>query len=513
MVQYLINVSIIWLGGILLYDFLFSRERFHAFNRTYLLGLLAAGLILPAVSFKKSVVAANLLFDSPVTQLYGMKTRIAAGDLQSVVNTSPQNSWDLTAILWTIYLIGLLVGLIFIIRDGILLYALYRQGKKQVEDGYVVIETGKEHGPFSFFNRIFTSSRTCYNNTQWTLLLAHEREHSRKLHSVDKITLIILRLAFWFHPLVHIYYKRLMMVHEYEADKAAATDVATYGHFLLEQNMTQQAFVLTHTLHYSPLKKRIVMLTKSKNTRRSQFRYLTILPLLLFFVLFCTKSSFSEQPAVKENKTVFKGNELEFAPIKIVPFEYQETLKQQKAMYMQATLPDSVLVKDLVNGGMKMLHIKADMMPVTLNGKHIYGNEPMYYIPDAETKYTAPILDHEAGDLEKYIFAQLKNDLDKLPDGGYDLKVNRVVIDDQGSVAYYEIAGLSVFAHPLNKKAVVSNELRQAINGKIATSLNSAPKFTPAAKDGKPVNVRLTLDKYELVVKGHQAQLVERRGC
>jgi bla regulator protein BlaR1 len=279
MLQYLINTTITWLACLLIYEVLLRKESFHKYNRIYLLTALAIGLLLPAVQLDNVLPATttNPTFAEPTKQVYEIRNTIQAK--QVTISAEPAN-YNVESGLWAIYLLGALVGLIIIAREGVHLFSLYNKGRKTVEGNSTIVETGKNHSAFSFFNIIFLNSKAGYNAEQWALLMAHEKEHGRQLHSVDNILLLLLRILFWFHPLPHIYFTRLRVVHEFQADRAAATDIHHYSTFVLEQCLLKGTPLLTHSFNYSPIKKRIAMLTgaKSKRTKVSGYHPAFICP-------------------------------------------------------------------------------------------------------------------------------------------------------------------------------------------------------------------------------------------
>ncbi|MBL7766108.1 MAG: hypothetical protein JNJ58_08455 [Chitinophagaceae bacterium] len=513
MIQYLVHSSVIWLSSLLIFEMIFRKESFHQYNRMYLWVSLLAGLFIPLMRFNPEMITNQQVYLQPVKQIFIVKGSVQENPIREMISQTGSMEYSPEEFLWMIYLIGVLAGIIILIREVLMLIRLYRAGSKTSENGCVIIETGKEHGPFSFLNFIFVGHRSSYTSDQWAFLMTHEMEHGRQFHSVDNIVLLVLRIAFWFNPFIHIYYKRLRIVHEFQADVAANSNTIEYGTFLLEQNMLQGAPMLTHTINYSPLKTRMIMLTKNQSARIKLLKYLSVVPLFLILTICCTQSSFSGVSSEKKKSIKFKGNEIEFGSIQVIPWAYRETMKQKKAMFLSIeSLPDSVAVKDPSTGFMNNHAVLRDTMPVALNGVRIYGNEDLYVLPTDLTRYDNPVFIGEK-DLETYLFAQLKNELEKLEDGAYLFQINRMVIDAQGQVAYFENPGIGLNVGPDEPKPYISKELKQAIDAKTTELFNASIQFKPALKNGKPINVRLGLGNYQIIVKDHQAKLADRGGC
>jgi len=266
MLQYITNTSIIWLACLLLYQLFLKKESFHQFNRIFLMGSLIAGLLLPVANLNSMLPATSNALFQPAAQVYEIKKAMQVKQIEEISAPIATVDNTLETALWIIYLAGVFAGLIIIAFEVLTLFRLYIHGSKHSEQGCTIVETGKEHSPFSFFNIVFIRSREDYSHAQWTLLIAHEKEHSRQLHVADNLVLILLRIVCWFNPLPHLYFKKVRILHEFQADRAAATDTADYGFFLLEQNLLQGAPILTHSFNYSPIKIRIAMLTRKKRT-------------------------------------------------------------------------------------------------------------------------------------------------------------------------------------------------------------------------------------------------------
>lgn len=521
MLQYIINASIIWLAALLLYEWLLRKEHFHQYNRVFLLVSLVAGLLLPLAKPDSLIPTGSHALRRPAAEVYELKKTLfinepaavaaPSGTSPSVARATP-SGFNPQPILWFVYFAGVSAGLLFVTRELLYLLRLYRRGRKRGEDGCLVVETGEVHSPFSFFNLVFVGSRAAYNDDQWRLLMAHEKEHSRRLHSLDNLLLILLRIVCWFHPLPHIYYRRLRTVHEFQADRAAAAGSEGYGAFLIEQSMLRGAPVLTHSINRSPIKSRIAMLTAAKATRARLLKYLAIIPLSLFLVLFCTKTSFSRKGDSNSNRAHFKGNEIELSNRKAYPDWYLGVLEKQKNSFVYPPQPDSIPVEDLRTGRRQMMAVPVETVPVAINGKPIFGNEPRFKPSNGGVVYTAPVLEEAGKDLEQFLFSKLRDDVSKLEDGIYTFGVSNVVIDEQGRIAYYETKGIS-HVGPRDLVPAISEGLKKPIDQKTVDVLESGLHFRPALKDGKPANVRLDFELHQIEVKGHTARLREPVGC
>lgn len=146
MLHYLINCSAIWLLSLFCFDLFLRRSTFHSYNRLYLLCTLAAGIFIPLLSFQSgSNVYQPALQNNAVYATLSAKENL----IQSARAVQPNGSTgvDLLMILNAVYLLGVLISLVLLLRSAYKIYRLVRQGKKAGIDGFTVIETQKMHGP------------------------------------------------------------------------------------------------------------------------------------------------------------------------------------------------------------------------------------------------------------------------------------------------------------------------------------------------------------------------------
>ncbi|MGN6567451.1 MAG: M56 family metallopeptidase, partial [Flavipsychrobacter sp.] len=231
MIQYLLNTTAIWLLSLLLYELLLKKETFHSYNRFYLVSTLLLGILLPLWQWPdNTVISGHGIISKPISSTLHVKEQISTGI------TSQSSSIDWSLYVTYLYVVGVIVSLLLLTVAVVKLGMLYRGGKKTKDGAWTVIETGKRHTPFSIFNFVFIESKTQYTTEQWKIILTHEQLHSMAFHFADMLLVQLTRIAFWFHPLVYIYQKKLSLVHEYQADNASAGKVKQYGPFLLEQS-------------------------------------------------------------------------------------------------------------------------------------------------------------------------------------------------------------------------------------------------------------------------------------
>jgi hypothetical protein len=419
------------------------------------------GICFPFYSWQSDAVVYNSNIGKPMLEN-------AAVIKQSVIESgTAQTVFDGRQYLLIAYALGVAVGLLMMLKDLFLIIRLYNKGDKTKDGVWTIIETGKQHTPFSAFRYVFISSKENYSADELRMILSHEEQHGHLLHFIDLLFIQFAKIIFWFHPLIYIYHNRLITVHEYQADAAVDKAPATYGQFLVEQAILQSAPALTHSFNRSPIKKRILMLTR-KTSALAKSKTIVIAPLILVCLLCFTKNAFSDDKRIKNgNKVTFRGN----------VFEIKEWPN------------DTVTVVDPSSGKETIRIAMRDPSPIKMNGKTIYSDyktEEGFSVPEPSLN-TIGIL--TASSLRQYLMNNLAEEFKQLSDDQYTMKISNVIIGENGKVVYYDYSGLAFeyYANPSRTQKEVDKSIQDMFAKKIAQLLNNVPAAIPAKKDGKPV--------------------------
>ncbi len=468
MLQYLLNASAIWLISLVLFDVFLRRESYHGYNRFYLLFTFLLGALLPLWQWQGDSPVYTAALQRPVERVIAAKQTI-------VTAAAPAADVNLMQWIGIAYLAGALVALILLILDIVKLAAFYKVGVKSTEDGWRIIETDKEHAPFSFRNTLFVSNRRRYSDDEWKMILAHERRHTALQHFADVLLMQVGRIIFWFHPLVYLYNKRLLMLHEYQADNVSARQPRVYGQFLVEQALLQPAPTLSHSFNRSPIKNRIVMLTR-RSSSIAKIKMLVFVPLAVICIACFSKSAFSQKPKKEGNVMVYNGNTIEFAP--------------------QKPVDTTIVIDPLTGKEQREIHNWANP-PMKVNARTIYDYR------DAEK----PKIKAKDKSLADYMVRNLKPEFEKLADGEYNLIISEVVIDKNGKVVYYENNGIQKIGADVDEKETNKKPIIDKIEELLS---DSKLVFEPATLNGQPVDYLISntigYTGGDIVVKDHKLQ-------
>ena len=253
------------------YRLMLSRETLHRMNRVVLLSTAVASFVLPlcVITVHHTIV---------VRQTTGGVT--AGLPMMAVVEES-QPLWQ--EMVLALFFAGIAVTL------GKMLWAigqvvsLIRRSECHPQaDGTVVAVTDEDVSPFSWM-RYIVLNRKDYESPD-PAIMAHERGHIRKRHSLDVLLVDTLTVLQWFNPAMWMLRQDLRAIHEYEADAAVLSqgiNMRQYQYLLIQKAVRACGYSVANGISHSTLKNRItMMLTNKKSTRMSWLKLLALLPIV-----------------------------------------------------------------------------------------------------------------------------------------------------------------------------------------------------------------------------------------
>ncbi len=285
---YLTEVSLCMTLFYLFYCFLLQKQALLQWNRCFLLGASVTALVLPLlqIPLNRNGIAGNL---------------IEAYLLQSIsieVETSQQLQQypDFLEVLTIVYFTGVCL---FCIR---LLGQLWSFGnfiKKHPMSispkGYYIIET-QQLPTFSFFKYLVINTQHLPERAKEQILL-HEETHIEQQHSWDILLMEVLKVIFWFNPIVYLYQQKLQEIHEYLADSVVLKHyphgLKNYAQLIVQQAIHCNVIQISNHFSKHQIKKRILMMKNTQIQTHRLWTYLLSIPLLgLSILLFsCTETN------------------------------------------------------------------------------------------------------------------------------------------------------------------------------------------------------------------------------
>ena len=259
------------------------NKKFHGYNRFYLLASVVLSWLIPLIKidFWKG--------DLEQPQVIKLLEAVTSGN-RYVEEAAFRNQftwdWNIAALIAFVFIssVYFLRLTLSIVRIWLL---ISRNPAKKWNDIYFIFSNAKGT-PFSFFKYIFWNEDINLNSFEGEQILKHELQHVHQKHSADKIFLNLALIVGWYNPFLWLIRNELNLIHEFIADKQAISDgdTSAFAAMLLKATYPQHTFSLTNQFFYSPVKRRLLMLTSSKKTSYSYIRRLAILPLLSVVVLF-----------------------------------------------------------------------------------------------------------------------------------------------------------------------------------------------------------------------------------
>ncbi len=289
-----------------LYHFIFHKEKMLIFNRFYLLGSLYLSFFIPLLTFTIKVPVLR-------TEQYNFSSVFERNSFpEEVVATNNGKLW-----IYLIVSVFILISSFFAYRFIRNLKAVYqmisRNEKIYFSYGRIVlIENFKD--PFSFFNNIFLNKGEYKEGRVEEEILMHEIAHIRQNHSLEILILEILKIFYWFNPLLYLYIRATKMNHEFLADDAVVRrtkDSLQYQQLLIKCIYVNQKIPLASSFYFIT-KKRLIMLQKKFKKRRAfQFSFLLI-PIIALAIYGFSNKKISPEKNYESNFGLADNSDLSY---------------------------------------------------------------------------------------------------------------------------------------------------------------------------------------------------------
>lgn len=394
MILYLFKstIGLLMLWGI--YKLFLESEKLHAFNRFYLLLSLVCAFTIPLVSIELPSTNEdnNLVLLKETIEV--QPAIMQAFHPVEVVEIQNNISW-----LDYLVLLSSLISMFFLIRFLTNLITIYRSiqrnPKIKWEESTLVLLEDKIL-PYTFLTYIFIS-KEYYNNAHIEPeLFSHELAHVRQKHSLDIVFLELLRIVFWFNPLLYLFKQAVQLNHEFLADEAVNKtyhDVSAYQYLLLSKAAQSSGLTLTSNLNFQITKKRLLMMTKITPRSTAFIRKAVCAPLFAALAFYMTdfqsvaqeptKLKPGSPPTVKptskpykltkedvnfQNSTVLlaKGKNGLPTPKKYSELTEEEKSKNLQVLYWEKAVPTQEVMEKWKDSKMYGIWINSKRVP---NGK------------------------------------------------------------------------------------------------------------------------------------------------
>ncbi len=319
-----------------------------------------------------------------------------------------------------------------------------------------IFSTPESSSAFSFFNSI----RLGANLDNKDIIEAHERVHVSQWHSADVMLIEFIAIINWFNPIVYVYKRGIKHIHEFIADKQAVkngTTKAEYALLLLSQTLKTPAHELANTFfNNSLLKRRILMLQKSRSTYMALLKYGLSAPLFMLMLVLSSAAVIKNHTVRFFNhkaEEVFQAPATSLSPVKIINNKEESN--------------DKPIVKDVAPGVDQPLETKSKSVSAAK-----LHTDPIFVSVEQEPQF-------KGGMLAFYQFLALN-------------------LDYPEQMIRYNIQGKVIVALTVEKDGSLSDirsvqDVGYGSAEEAIKVLKSSPKWQPGYQNGRPVRVRYTL--------------------
>lgn len=296
------------------YKIVIEKETFFEANRIYLILGLILIFALPFVTLPKLIenqgVVSNLLEFNQNTTDKDEPTILNSHPIEvfeknkSVVTDRPVDNntvevvkvsspTNFTDWMFYVYLFGVIVLSINLISQMLNLLIKVARSKDKIKDtdGTIINSTFVKE-PCSFFNYIFINPDK-YEYEVYEQIIAHEKIHVQKRHTIDLLLSELAVIFLWFNPFIWLFRKEIEKNIEYQTDNlildTETTDKASYQMNLLKIATFNKPLTITTNYNQSLIKQRILKMNMKRSNPHSYWKYAFTMPLFFTVLLFLNK--------------------------------------------------------------------------------------------------------------------------------------------------------------------------------------------------------------------------------
>ena len=434
------------------YRLLLSRETFHCVNRIVLLTTAVASFILPlcVITLHKTVV---IELTETHVDFEGMTMMIEEAEQQPF--------WQTAAVI--AFFIGMVATLGYTLSNVLRVWLLISRSQQHPQpDGTVICVTSFDVSPFSWMHYIVLSQSDY--EAQDASILAHERGHIRRHHSLDLLLVDTLTALQWFNPAMWMLRQDLRAIHEYEADAAVLSqgiNMRQYQYLLIQKAVSHCGYSVANGISHSTLKNRIDMMLHKNSSRANLLKLFALAPIVgmtLALNAETVNDYVYDEPQTPQKQTVVKkGNQNKTVKVGA------KTVEVKAAKPAQTKAPAK----------------KAEQKPVVKDVKVVKTDAQ----PQNEEQMVFDVVEHmpqfPGGDAAVMEF--MKNTI-KYPEeaekaGKQGRVVATFVVNTDGSIS----------------DAKVVRSVSEELDAEALRVINAMPKWTPGKQNGKDVRVKFTL--------------------
>ncbi len=296
--NYLIEASLLLLGFAAVFHFLLDGDNAYRFHRWYLIGSLLAAVTIPVIALPDPIVIETASYEM-LNPVFSEWDHSSQGEEEAGLS----NAWKLllNLLIW-IFWLGVIYRAYFFVRQLQNLVLNIRRGELVRGLPYKLVLLPGKVPIHSFGAFVFLGDAEYREGRVEEELIQHELAHIQQRHTLDILTVELMQIFFWFHPLIKYYRAAIKLNHEHLSDQAVVkmgVDVIYYQQLLLKNICTYQTNPLASPLHFSFTKKRFQMMPKHLMATEGRHKHWLVLPFILLFLVL-SNINLTGQEEIKE---------------------------------------------------------------------------------------------------------------------------------------------------------------------------------------------------------------------
>jgi len=305
MIHYIVQTIVFQLLFLIVYDLFLKKETFFTTNRVYL-------LVTPLLSFLLPLIEIAAIRESIPSQYVIQLPAVMIGESSPALGLEATSAVESIFSLPNLWIVGGCLSLLFFGYKLSRIFTMKRKGSLSKFEKFNIIRLPGTTVAFTFFRNIFLGADL--SEAQQKNILLHEKVHVVEYHTADLLFFEVLRILFWFNPMVYVYQKRMTVLQEYIADRHVAANQSRKEYYqdLLSQIFgTSNISFVNSFFNHSLIKNRIIMLQKSNSKRVLKLKYLLVIPMVLGMLFYTSCSDGTDANALKNEANLESSTDTE----------------------------------------------------------------------------------------------------------------------------------------------------------------------------------------------------------
>lgn len=281
MIPYILKSTFSLLLFWLVYKLILEKTSFHILKRFYLIVGVLVAISIPFITIQTNTINFYL---SGIPRVEPVRQNTF-----SEPNANSYQGFNLNSIIIYSYVTVCIIMSIRALRQ---ITPLLKHQSCDEFKGYKLVKLATNCVPFSFFNTIYVNKQLHDTHKIPEFVLEHEKAHLDQKHSYDVMFMELVKIIFWYNPIVYLYIKSVKLNHEFLADQQVLNlnvDLKTYQNSLLDYTQSH-TLSITNSYYHPQLKKRLLAMKTKTSKTTDLLKFTGIIPLLIVVFFSCGKT-------------------------------------------------------------------------------------------------------------------------------------------------------------------------------------------------------------------------------